>query len=92
MNYLERLNQWLDEKVANAQEKIANKRLAKKAGLKLEAEVTRVKTALATNEESTEDEKNSKEFNPQALWKLEKEKMILEKELAYYEQLQSELF
>lgn len=92
MNYLERLNQWIDKKVSNAQEKLANKRLAHKASLKLEAEITRVKTDLATNEEKMEDEKNSKEFDPKRLWTLEKERMLLEKELDYYAELYKELF
>ena len=92
MNYLERLNQWLDKAVTNAQEKLANKRLAQKAKLKLEAEINKVKTKLVTIEESMEDSKNSKEFHPQDLWRLEKERMLLEKELKYYKELEKELF
>lgn len=92
MNYLERLNQWIDQKVANAQEKLANKRLADKARLSLDSEMTKVKTKLINIEEDMEDSKNSKNFQPQNLWRLEKERMLLEKELAYYKELQKELF
>lgn len=88
MKLLERLNQFGKE----AHEKMQNARIAKKAKLDLKGQINRVETELQTNEDSMEDEKSSKEFDPQKLWKLEKQRMLLEKEQAFYEELKKELF
>lgn len=88
MKFLERLNQFGKE----LQEQMQNTRIAKKAKLTLKGEINRVEKELQTNEDSIEDEKSSKEFDPQKLWKLEKQRMLLEKEQAYYEELKKELF
>ena len=88
MKFLERLNQFGKE----AQERMQNARIAKRAKLTLKGDINRVETELQTNEDSMEDEKSSKEFDPQKLWKLEKQRMLLEKEKAFYEELKKELF
>ena len=64
MNYVNRLNQWLDKTVSTAQEKLANKRLAKKANLQLNGEINRLQIEIADLENALEEFKNSKEFNP----------------------------
>ena len=88
MKFLERLNQFGKE----AQERMQNARIAKKAKLTLKGELNRVETELQTNEDAMEDAKSSKQFSPQELWKLEKQRMLLEKEQAFYEELKKELF
>jgi hypothetical protein len=92
MNYINRLNQWLDKAVATAQEKVANKRLAKKAKLQLEGEINRVQIELTDIEESVEDLKNSKEFNAKSLWAEQKKTILKEKEIEFYKELKKELF
>ena len=92
MNYINRLNQWLDKTVATAQEKVANKRLAKKAKLQLDGEINRVQIELTDIEESVEDLKNSKEFNAKSLWAEQKKTMLKEKEIEFYYELKKELF
>ena len=87
MNYVNRLNQWLDKTVSTAQEKLANKRLAKKANLQLNGEINRLQI-----EDALEEFKNSKEFNPTAMWLGKKKTMLLEKEMDYYQELKKELF
>jgi len=92
MNYINRLNQWLDKTVATAQEKVANKRLAKKAKLQLDGEINRVQIELTDIEESVEDLKNSKEFNAKSLWAEQKKTILKEKEIEFYYELKKELF
>lgn len=92
MNYINRLNQWLDKTVATAQEKVANKRLAKKAKLQLDGEINRVQIELTDIEESVEDLKNSKEFNAKSLWAEQKKTILKEKEIEFYHELKKELF
>jgi len=92
MNYVNRLNQWLDKTVSTAQEKLANKRLAKKAKLQLEGEINRIQIEMSDLDEALEDMKSSKEFNPTAMWLHKKKEMLLEKEMEYYQELKKELF
>ncbi len=92
MNYINRLNQWLDKAVATAQEKVANKRLAKKAKLQLDGEINRVQIELTDIDETVEDLKNSKDFSAQALWTEEKKRMLKDKEIEFYKELKKELF
>lgn len=92
MNYINRLNQWLDKTVATAQEKLANKRLAKKAKLRLESEINRVQLELTDIEEAGEDFKNSKQFDAKALWNEHKKSILKEKEIEFYRELKKELF
>mgnify|MGYP003637509640 CR=1 FL=1 len=92
MNYVNRLNQWLDKPVSTAQEKLANKRLAKKANLQLNGEINRLQIEIADLEDALEEFKNSKEFNPTAMWLGKKKTMLLEKEMDYYQELKKELF
>jgi hypothetical protein len=92
MNYLNRLNQWLDKTVATAQEKVANKRLAKKAKLQLDGEINRVQIELTDIEEAVEDLKNSKEFDAKTLWAEQKKTILKEKEIEFYKELKKELF
>ncbi len=92
MNYVNRLNQWLDKTVSTAQEKLANKRLAKKANLQLNGEINRLQIEIADLEGALEEFKNSKEFNPTAMWLGKKKTMLLEKEMDYYQELKKELF
>jgi hypothetical protein len=92
MNYVNRLNQWLDKTVSTAQEKLANKRLAKKANLQLNGEINRLQIEIADLENALEEFKNSKEFNPTAMWLGKKKTMLLEKEMDYYQELKKELF
>jgi|TARA_R110000772_G_scaffold77212_1_gene166406 hypothetical protein len=92
MNYVNRLNQWLDKTVSTAQEKLANKRLAKKANLQLNGEINRLQIEIADLEDALEEFKNSKEFNPTAMWLGKKKTMLLEKEMDYYQELKKELF
>ena len=87
-----RLNQWLDKTVATAQEKLANKRLAKKAKLKLAGEINRVQLELTDIEEAGEDFKNSKHFDAKALWTEHKKSILKEKEIEFYRELMKELF
>jgi len=92
MNYINRLNQWLDKAVATAQEKVTNKRLAKKAKLQLDGEINRVQIELTDIDETVEDLKNSKDFSAQALWTEEKKRMLKDKEIEFYKELKKELF
>lgn len=92
MNYVNRLNQWLDKTVSTAQEKLANKRLAKKAKLQLDGEINRVQIEMSDLEDALEEFKNSKEFNPTAMWLGKKKTMLLEREMEYYQELKKELF
>ena len=92
MNYINRLNQWLDKTVATAQEKLANKRLAKKAKLQLDGEINRVQIELTDIEEAVEDLKNSKEFDAKTLWAEQKKTILKEKEIEFYKELKKELF
>lgn len=92
MNYVNRLNQWLDKTVSTAQEKLANKRLAKKASLQLNGEINRLQIEIADLDDALEEFKNSKEFNPTAMWLGKKKTMLLEKEMDYYQELKKELF
>ena len=92
MNYVNRLNQWLDKTVSTAQEKLTNKRLAKKANLQLNGEINRLQIEIADLEDALEEFKNSKEFNPTAMWLGKKKTMLLEKEMDYYQELKKELF
>lgn len=92
MKYVSRLNQWLDKAVSNAQEKLANKRLAKKASLLTQSEINRIDVVINEIEESIEQLKNSKNFNARDLWAEEKNLMMLHKEREYYIELKKELF
>jgi hypothetical protein len=92
MNYLERLNAKFKEAVKNQCEMNANKRLAKQAQIKLKGQIADVELRLEEARDSMEDLKDSKDFSASALWKKQKEIMLLEKEMEFYFELQKEMF
>ena len=92
MNYLSRLNAWLDKTAVTAQEKVANKRLAKKKNLEFQGAINQVEQDIADIEDTFEDYKNSKDLKPCGLWDLQKKLMLKEKQIEFYKEQMKELF